>query len=79
MSLLSRVAAELSGKNQKKNMYESTINSVSHNCQQPKQIAWQCKFCGRKTYTYGDSPKSGICDARGKVNGRTKPHEWRRG
>ena len=41
----------------------------------PKQVLWQCRYCGQR-HKSSSAPKAGICNARGKVNGRPRPHEW---
>lgn len=79
MSLFDKLASGLSGQNQNKTASSHTTRASNYSTNQPKQICWQCRYCGRRTNTWSNSsrvPDAGICDARGKVNGRLRPHEW---
>lgn len=81
MSLFRKLASELSGKNNKKSTYNTSYNEKNYSYNQPKEILWQCRCCGMRTVTWSNNrrgPKAGICRARGKVNGMTRPHEWRK-
>lgn len=78
MSLFDKLASELSDKKQTTNIRAS--NSTSYSVNSPKQIHWQCRYCGRRTSTWSNSsqaPSQGICQGRGKTStGFPKYHEW---
>lgn len=80
MSLFDKLASELSGKKQTSSIRPSS--AAKHSVNSPKQIWWQCRYCGRRTGTWSNSskpPQAGICQTRGKTTtGFNKPHEWRK-